>query len=110
MKEITLNIKGRDWKFKLLSDAKFNKLHNGDGGDRPGVTMPPNYEVHFRKSDWTLIDIRHELGHVLYHMSLTTSSDLTPDQVEETMCSIIGYHVPDIIVWSDRIAEKFQSE
>jgi len=42
-------------------------------------------------------------------MSLTASSDLTPDQVEETLCSIIGYHTPEIVLWSDQIAEKFFS-
>lgn len=106
-KSIVINIKGRDWMFKLITDRQFDRLHNADGAERAGVTMVNQYECHFRKSDWAIIDLRHELGHCLYHMSLTGSSDLTPDQVEETMCQIIGYHTPDIILWSDRIAEKF---
>lgn len=109
MKEIIVPIKGRNWKFILMTDRRFNRLHNSDGSDRPAITIPYSYECHFRKSDWSIIDIRHELGHVLYHMSLTASSDLTPDQVEETLCSIIGYHTPEIVLWSDQIAEKFFS-
>lgn len=111
LKSISLNIKGRDWSFMLLSDKQFDRLHNSeDEGGRSGITLPISYECHFRKSDWTIVDIRHELGHILYEMSLTTSSNLTPDQVEETMCSIIGTHSPEIILWSDRVAERFFSK
>jgi hypothetical protein len=104
---ITLPIKGRDWEFILLSDKVFDKMHNEDDGSRAGITMPNQYQCHFRKSDWSLKDIRHELGHALYHMCLTSSSDLTPEQVEETMCQIIGEHTPEIMMWCDRISEKF---
>jgi hypothetical protein len=109
IKEITLSIKGRDWSFKLLTDASFNKLHNYDDGDRPAVTMPQQYEVHFRKSDWTVIDIRHELGHVYYAMSDNESADPTPGQVEEQMCTIIGNYLADIAYYLDRIVEKWQT-
>src|SRR5687767_3210535 len=103
MKEIILNIKGRDWKFILLTDKRFDKLHNDeDGGSRAGVTLTNQYECHFRKSDWCIKDIRHELGHVLFIMSLTGSAGLTPDQTEETMCEIIGQHCAEIIAWSDK--------
>jgi hypothetical protein len=104
---IVLQIKGRDWEFILMPDKTFDKLHNEDGGSRSGITLPNQYECHFRRTDWSLKDIRHELGHALYHMCLTASSGLTPDQVEETMCQIIGEHVPEIVVWTDRVAEKF---
>jgi len=104
---VTLNIKGRDWSFHLLTDRRFDKLHNEDGAVRAAVTMPNQYTAHFKKSDWCIKDIRHELGHVLYSMTLTSTSDLTPDQVEETMCEIIAEHSPEIILWADMIAEKF---
>jgi len=107
MASITISIKGRDWNFILLTDRRFDKLHNEDGGSRAGMTSPNQYECHFRKSDWCISDIRHELGHALFHMSLTGSSDLTPDQTEETMCEIIAHHTPEIMLWSDRVAEKF---
>ena len=107
MSDITLEIKGRPWKFILVPDKRFDRLHNEDGSARAGLTLPNQYECHFRKSDWCIVDIRHEIGHALFHMSLTSSSDLTPSQVEETMCQIIAVHTPEIILWSDRVAEKF---
>lgn len=107
-KHITLNIRGRDWKFSLISPMKFDKLHNADGETRTGVTIIPNYEVHFK--EWSMVDIRHELGHVLYAMNRGETANPTPDQVEETMCQLIAYHHADMAVWADRIAERFFTE
>lgn len=105
---IILLIKGREWTFKLFSDRAFNKLHNIEGNENnAAMTIPTMYEVHFAKSDWCMVDIRHELGHVLYAMTQTASASHDPDQVEETMCEIIGQNAPEIILWSDRIAERF---
>lgn len=109
IKELVLNVKGRDWTFSMLNDSTFNKHHNDDGGCRPAVTMPGTFEVHFRRSDWTVKDVRHELGHVFFTMSDTQSSDLTADQVEEQMCTIIGDYYADIGFYADRIIEKWQS-
>ena len=109
IKELVLNIRGRDWSFWLLNDSTFNKHHNDDGGNRPGVTMPADFQVHFRRSDWTVKDIRHELGHVFFAMYDNHSTDLTADQVEEQMCSIIGDYYADIGYFADRIIEKWQS-
>jgi hypothetical protein len=104
---LTLPIKGRDWQFVLLPDKTFDKLHNADGGGRAGVTMPNQYIVHFRKSDWCMVDIRHELGHVLKHMTHTGSVELSVDDMEELMCEIMASNYNEIGLWADRIAERF---
>ena len=106
---ITILVKGREWKFSLLSDRVFDKLHNSEPeNDQNGaMTLPPKYEVHFPKSSWNIIDIRHELGHVFYTMADVGSSNLTPDQVEETMCTIIGQNHAEIGLIADRVAECF---
>jgi hypothetical protein len=105
---ITLLIKGRDWTFNLFTDKAFNKLHNPNGDENnAGMTLPYSYEVHFSKSAWCPVDIRHEIGHILYFMSLNGSSEHDAGQVEESMCEIIGHHAPEIIMWSDRVAERF---
>lgn len=104
---ITLKIKGRDWKFLLLTDKTFDKIHNPNGEENAAMTLPNRFEVHFAKSCWSLVDIRHELTHCFYAMSDVNSSDLTPSQVEETMCSIFGTHGPEMLVIADRIAECF---
>ena len=104
---ITIPIKGRDWTFKLISDKQFDKAHNKEDEGNTGMTIPTQYEVHFSKSHWTIVDIRHEVGHVLKHMCNTHTADLDPGQVEELMCQIIGTYTPEIILISDRVAEKF---
>lgn len=105
---LTLSIKGRDWTFKLFTDRNFDKIHNPEGDENnAAMTCPSIYEVHFSKSFWCPVDIRHELGHVLYHMTQTSSAGHDTLQVEETFCEIIGHNTPEIMMWSDRVAEKF---
>lgn len=104
---ITLQIKGRDWKFLLLTDRAFDKLHNPEGEQNAAMTIPTRYEVHFSKSHWDLVNVRHELMHCFYAMAEVNSSDLSPEQVEETMCSIVGQNYAEIGLIADRIAECF---
>jgi len=108
MSSITLNIKGRDWRFLLLTDRRYDKLHNPDPEQASqGVTIPTTYEVHFRKSSWDVVTIRHELFHVLFNMSLLSSTDLTTDNLQEISAEIVAHHAIEIILWADRITECF---
>jgi hypothetical protein len=104
---ITINIKGRDWQFVLVPDKTFDKMHNGDGGSRTAMTMVNQYRTDFRKSDWCLVDIIHELGHVVYSLSPTRSANLTPYDVEEVMCDIYSTDYFEIGKWAGMICEKF---
>lgn len=105
--QLSIDIKGRPWHFKLFSDRNFDKMHNDEEMSTGAITIPSKYEVHFSKSTWDLNFIRHEIFHIFYAMSEVASSDLTPDQVEETMCSIGGAYLQDIALISDRVAECF---
>jgi hypothetical protein len=107
--QITIPIKGRNWNFMLFSDRAFDKLHNSDpeNNDNAGMTIFSQYEVHFPKSEWDLVDIRHEIGHILKFMCNTTSAELDSNQTEELMCEIIGNHGQEICMWADQIAERF---
>lgn len=107
MSDITINIKGRDWKFVLMPDKRFDKIHNSNDDGNVAMTCPTIYEVHFRKSDWDPATIRHEILHVLFNMSLVGSAELTATQVQETCAEIVGQHSIEIVLWSDRITEKF---
>jgi hypothetical protein len=104
---ITLEIKGRTWEFILINDKTFDKHHNPNDEHRTAMTLPNQYCVHFRKSDWCFEDIVHELGHVLFHMSENHVADLTPDQVEEIMCQIMAKNYFDIGRFAGLIAERF---
>ena len=104
---IVLNIKGRDWNFVLVPDKRFDRLYNQGESEHVAMTLPATYEVHFRKSNWDLISVRHEILHILYSMSLVSSTDMSPDDVQELCAEIVGHHTPDIVLWSDRIAERF---
>lgn len=107
LSSITLKVKGRNWRFILLTDRAFNKIHNPNNEANAAMTCPSQYEVHFCKSHWNLVNIRHELSHCFYYMAGVNSTDLTPLQVEETMCEIIAVNYHDIGLISDRVAEAF---
>lgn len=105
---IQKNIKGRNWQFKLLSDRIFDKVHNPEGTENnTAMTVSSKYEVHFSKSEWNLVDIRHELLHVYFHMSNTVAADLTPLQTEETIADIFGHNGPEMCMVADSVAECF---
>lgn len=107
MSQLTINIKGRDWRFTLMPDKRFNKIHNPNDEGNAAMTVPSSYEVHFRKSDWDVATIRHELMHVLYNMSLVGSAELSTTDVQEICAEIVGEHAIEIVLWADRISEKF---
>jgi hypothetical protein len=105
--KITLQIKGRDWEFSIIPDKTFDKIHNPNDEGHSAMTLPNQYKVQFRKSDWCIKDIRHELGHVLKHMSHTGSVDLSAADMEELMCDQYASNYADVGLWTDKIAEKF---
>ncbi len=108
MSDVTIDIKGRPWKFVLLPDKRYDKLHNTDPDDMSAaITLPTIYEVHFRKSDWDIVTIRHEILHVLYNASLVSSANLSTHDVQEICAEIVGQHASEIVVWSDRVAQRF---
>ena len=104
---IIIEIKGRPWVFKLLSDRAFDKLHNTEELRAAAMTIPHQYEVHFRKTDWTTICIKHEIFHCLHFASLVSSADLTVADTEELFCEIGAHHLEEILLWSNQVTEKF---
>lgn len=104
---IVLEIKGRSWEFSLVPDKTFDKLHNPEGEGNTAMTMVNQYKTDFRKSDWCLVDIIHELGHVIYSLSPTRSANLTTNDVEEVMCDIYSTDYFIIGHWAGLISEKF---
>lgn len=104
---LTINIKGRDWVFNLVPDKTFDKLYNPADEGHTAMTLPNQYKVDFRKSDWCFDDIIHELGHVLKHMSETHTADLNTTQMEELMCQIVAKNYFQIGYWAGLVAEKF---
>lgn len=104
---IVIIVKGREWTFNLLTDKTYDKLHNSEGTHSTAMTLVNQYRTDFRKSDWCLVDIIHELGHVIYSLSPTRSANLTTNDVEEVMCDIYSSDYFEIGLIASRISEKF---
>lgn len=105
--QIIVTVKGRDWKFLLLTDRVFDKAHNSEDEGTIANTIEDKREVHFRKTDFTPKAVKHELAHVLHFESLVGSSELSPADSIELMCEIVGEHCEEIILWSNKITEYF---
>ena len=107
--KLTLNIKGKNWLFILLPDRSFDKQHNSDPEEEPAsaITIPSIQEVHFRKTDLNPNVVAHELLHVLVQASLVGSASLSPQQVEELCCEIVGEHYAEIALWVTQILTRF---
>lgn len=104
---IIIPIKGRNWSFRLFSDKTFDKLHNPNGEENAAMTIFSQYEVHLPKSEWDIVDIRHECCHIFKHMANTGSAELDASQTEELMCEIFGNHGLEICLIADQVAERF---
>ncbi len=108
---ITLPLKGKNWTFRLFTDRAFDKMHNSsvdpDENDNAGMTVFSQYEVHFPKTEWDIVDIRHEILHIYKFMSHTGSATLDAGQTEELLCEIFGNHGLEMCMYADQVAERF---
>ena len=106
---ITINIKGRDWKFVVIADKTFDKKFNAIPGDDDGcaITLNDDKTVFIKKSSIHLPVIRHEIMHILVFSSLVESSSLTALQMEELCCEIVGEHGQELNLWAEKVMNFF---
>lgn len=102
--QVIVNIKGKDWKYILLSDRAYDKLH---GDTSNGITLPEECEVHVRKSALNTNILRHETSHIFHFSSLVETASLTALQTEEIMCEIFGEHGHEILGIADFVLNRF---
>ena len=102
---ISLNIKGRDWYFILLSDKVFDKRFppEQDGDETCAVAEPKESAVYLKKSLLTIPTIRHEIFHILVFSSLIESSSLDRLQMEELGAEIMGEHALEVCIWAEKV-------
>lgn len=105
VKELTYNIKGKNWKFIFLTTKTYEKKH---GDDSDGIADVTTRTVTFDKEVVTTGIVRHELMHVWVESSNTGSSDLKPDQVEEMCAVIFQEHGLEMCMLADQIVEDYK--
>jgi hypothetical protein len=100
MKGITVNIKGTDWRFNLLSQTQYNKKYNDD---TCGTTDPDSFIVDFNKPRFDFSSVIHELEHCFVFSSHVDSMDIDKHDMEELCCEINGAHITEILHLGIRI-------
>ena len=106
-KEFTIQIKGASWRIRQLTPRKFKKEHDQNWA---AVTLPDSKEIHFNGDNFLPCHIRHELLHAFVSESNTESMNMTPDDMEELCCSLVGEFSIDIIKIADQIISQLKSE
>lgn len=104
---ISINIKGREWKFIVIADKTFDKRYNPEHDGGCAITISADKSVFIKKSSIHMPVIRHEIMHILVFSSLIESSSLTALQIEEMCCEIVGEHGPEIQLWAETVMNFF---
>lgn len=102
-------IRGNKWIVRELTSKQFAKLHGYEEEEVDALVdfSTKKREIHFVKGKIDVKIIKHELFHAFMRESLTSSADLSPDQVEEVGADIIAEHLFDILKLTEEILEHF---
>lgn len=104
-KDYILQIKGKDWRIKMMTPATFKRLHSGS---TEGVTFPHEREMNFDKSCFSHSVFFHECLHALVRESDTGSASLTKDQMEELCAEIIYEYHAEMYLWFDKVSAYYR--
>lgn len=91
---IIIKIRGQDWVIKLYTAEAFYNKHEDSVA---ALTNAAEKEILFNDEELSLATVIHELTHAYFAASHVISANLTPDQVEEVMCELIGELGPEIV-------------
>lgn len=99
-KYLKITIKGVEWTVFSQSTKSYKRLH---GIDSIAITYPKDREIYFDADRLIPDTVFHELLHGFVDSSNITSSNLTPSQMEELCCEIIGEHYYDMGLLANKI-------
>ena len=98
------------WKIRLLSPEKFCKIHDDNN---EAVTDPNIKTMDFRTDCINITNVRHELFHAYFTLTLTGDTNMDKDNVEEVSAALIGKYGQDLInnsvkilTWLEKQLEK----
>lgn len=101
--DFKLNIKGQEWKIRILSGSAYTRKY---GVESKAFANLDTKTIVYNKNDMTPGIIRHELLHALLDEAHIESALLTSVQVEEMCASIIQYHWNNINLWTELILDE----
>lgn len=90
----SINIRGQDWTVRVIDAEVFSARYDESTA---AFTVSSTKEIVFSADELNLSTVIHELTHAYFSASHITSANLSPDQVEEVMCEVIGEFGPEII-------------
>jgi hypothetical protein len=106
-KEIIIQIKGVDWRFKLIAESTYKRIV---GSDSDAATLSKDRTVLFHLKGLSINTIKHELFHTLVDSSDTYSMDMTLDNLEELAAVIFANYSTQAQLWAEQIMDHFLRE
>jgi len=103
-KEMTLQIKGVDWKFKLISENSYRRKF-GAGSD--AATDVKSREVVFHPNGLSMNTIKHELFHTLVDSSDTYSMEMSLSNFEELCAVLFATYNLQVEIWAEQLIDYF---
>lgn len=104
IKSVQVQIRGINFKCRLLKDADFEILH---GNQADGSTGLLSKTIDFKASRLSMELVKHEIFHAYFYTSLTETALLEPLQVEECAAELFAYFGAEMIKTSDHVFKKF---
>ncbi len=104
-KQIVLKVNDDDWTFTIFDDKDYDKKHSPESC---AMTIFDDYAVDFKKGQFCLEDVLHELIHVHYKYCYTDSARLTAHDIEEIFCELISDRISLILKQARKIYKKLK--
>lgn len=101
-----MRIKIRDtvWLIRLIEPKKFKKMH----GTCVAVTISQAKEIHFKRKDFSLQVIIHELIHAYFSTLYLNSAGLSIVQFEEVIAEFLEDYIYKIYIQAKQVFKKLK--
>jgi hypothetical protein len=107
MSKCTLKIFHQKWIFTVIADDEFTRRF---GEDTTAITCGDERTIYFRKDDFKLGFVRHELLHAWMRSLPHTSAELDARQTEEVIADILSDEFDLFIHQSQTIFSKLSGK
>lgn len=107
---LTIKIKGKEWQIRFVTSKQYHKQHSDRNEEEAALTNSLSRTIDFIKEAINLRIVRHELMHAHFAECATGDSDLSNEQIEEQACNLIGEHLDEFIMLTNKIIDFYLME
>lgn len=103
LSSMKLKVGDTNWKVRLLTPEQFIDIHGEENKETAAMTDTGTHIIDFRNDCIDIINVRHELFHAYFSLSLVSDSHLDKDATEELSANIIGKYGEQLVNNSKKV-------